>query len=480
MQSILLTAARFAAFAATVLIPYMLVRILDQAEFGIYKQAFLLVATLVPFVNLGLNASLYYFVPRDEGDGHRYVVQAVMILSLTGAVAAIGLVTIGGPILRALDMGSVARYTPLLALYMLLLTPGEIVFTLPVIDQRPALAAYAIGGFEVLRTLAVAVAALIFANVSAVLWAMIVTVALRGVFLWLYVRFRRTGPAAATTPRWSEQLGYALPWAVATILEMALLTFHQYFVAAQTDDALFAIYAVGILNIPLFGMLAQSVSEVMIVRSAGAWARGDRAQLRELWLRATERTAAVVLPLWALLEIAAPDLFRTLFPGYDDSIAVFRLFLTANLASIILDHGILRATGDTRYIVRANAIGVAATIVGVIAFGQIDIFRGAIWGYLLGLAVIRALGLYKVRQRIGLAWRESLPFRAMARSLLVAGAASAVSALGLFAPTALLRLMAVSALFAAAFLPLALRFGVLDPAELRRVGLKLLPGTGAT
>src|SRR5687768_18513273 len=73
-----LMSGRTVGFAAAFLIPVALARILDQAEFGTYKQLFLIAGTLYGMGQLGMAESLFYFLPRaGSRDGSRYVANSV-------------------------------------------------------------------------------------------------------------------------------------------------------------------------------------------------------------------------------------------------------------------------------------------------------------------------------------------------------------------------------------------------------------------
>src|SRR5437588_8301741 len=78
--------------AATVLgfaLPLVLTRLLPQAEFGTYKQMWLVVTTGFALLQLGLAQSLYYFVPR--GNGRAFLSQSSLSLALLGALCGAGL-----------------------------------------------------------------------------------------------------------------------------------------------------------------------------------------------------------------------------------------------------------------------------------------------------------------------------------------------------------------------------------------------------
>src|SRR3954469_20570092 len=79
---------------ATVLgfaLPLILTRLLPQAEFGTYKQVWLVVTTAYFMLQLGLSQSLYYFIPRKDGREQAWLTQTTLSLTLTGTLCAAAL-----------------------------------------------------------------------------------------------------------------------------------------------------------------------------------------------------------------------------------------------------------------------------------------------------------------------------------------------------------------------------------------------------
>ncbi|HEX7120388.1 MAG TPA: oligosaccharide flippase family protein [Longimicrobiales bacterium] len=477
VQSVILTAARAAGFALTFAIPLVLVRVFSQDEFGVYKQIFLISATLVPLFNLGLSASLFYFVPRDGGRGQRYVLQALALLALAGAAAGAGLALGGDVLAAALDSPALARHRYAVALFVAISVPAVLIDVLPVVDRRPTLAAWAIAGGDLLRAGAIVVAGVVWRSVEPVVWAAVVAAAARGAGLLAYVRLRAAAPGGRVDARdLAAQLRYALPFALAVVFEIGLTHFHQYFVAAHAPAAQFAIYAVGVLHIPIIGMLVASVVDVMLVRAAEAHRLDDGAALRRLWRVTLERLAAILIPCWALVQLFAGDLIGLLFgPAYLAAVPVFRVFATTLLLWGLVDHGILRATGDTAYIVKANVAGMAASVAAVFALAPASLFLGAIAGYVFGLAVMRALGVRMVARRLGLSAADALPWRTLARVAAAAAGSAAVAAAAYSIPQPLLRLPVGGALFAAAYGFIAYRWELVPRREVAALVRRFRP-----
>ena len=81
----LLVGGRAIGLAASFAIGIVLARVFDPADFGTYKQFFLVFATLYGIAQLGMAESLYYFVPRNAGATGRYVCNAMVTLALAAS-----------------------------------------------------------------------------------------------------------------------------------------------------------------------------------------------------------------------------------------------------------------------------------------------------------------------------------------------------------------------------------------------------------
>ena len=70
---------------------------------------------------------------------------------------------------------------------------------------------------------------------------------------------------------------YGARLGAATMLSMAQLDLHSYFVAHAFDAATYAIYAVGCFQLPFLYIVNESVGAVMILVAGGAGGLGDQA-----------------------------------------------------------------------------------------------------------------------------------------------------------------------------------------------------------
>ena len=76
--ALLLMSGRTLAFAATFFVPVVLARIFDPAQFGTYKQLFLIHSSAYLVAQLGMATSLYYFLPSASQEAGRYVANSML------------------------------------------------------------------------------------------------------------------------------------------------------------------------------------------------------------------------------------------------------------------------------------------------------------------------------------------------------------------------------------------------------------------
>src|SRR5512140_3298483 len=72
-------------------LPLILTRLLPQAEFGTYKQVWLVVTTGYFMLQLGLAQSLYYFIPRKDGKERAWLTQATLSLTAMGVLGGVAM-----------------------------------------------------------------------------------------------------------------------------------------------------------------------------------------------------------------------------------------------------------------------------------------------------------------------------------------------------------------------------------------------------
>ena len=428
-SAFLLMAGRTVGFALSFGIPLVLVRHLDQGEFGTYKQLFLIYGTVYGIAQFGMAESLFYFLPTAPRDAGCHVFNAVAALGVAGLVCGTLLAAAGPALARSLDNEELTTYLPLLALYLgLMLTSGalEIVMTA---RKQYLRAAISYASSDLVRAVLFTLPVLALGELRWVFVGAAAFAALRVVVALAYLGAHFGGTLRPHFGLWKRQIAYAAPFALAVLVEVVQANFHQYAVSAHFPAAVFAIYAVGCLQVPVVDFLALSAANVMMVRMAEDLREGRAHAVVSLWHETTARLALLLFPLVGLLLLTAYEVIVLLFTEqYAASVPIFMISCTAMALSAFTVDGVMRVYAQTRYLVVLNTVRLAV-IVGLIGwclstFG----LPGAILVTVVATLLTKTLGIARARHLMRVGWADALPWRDLG-GILAATMAAAIVAL---------------------------------------------------
>lgn len=399
-----MAAARLIATGVAVFLPIILVRALDQTTFGHYKQFFLVAMNAILLLSFTLPQSLYYFVPRSPESSQRYMEQTFLLLAGIGTLG--GLLTIAArPALeRFLRMG-LGTELYLLALFIALGIPGILLSVAPMVDRRARLAGALLAVFEISRSLLIILAAVVFRSITAILAAACVTMALQTITAGFYIIWRRnTGEWNPGSSILKSQLAYSTPLAATGFVGLARDQLHAFFVGAAFTPAQFAIYAVGVLNIPLVNHVTQTLGEVLVLETSKNYAARKFGEMQRIWRRVVIVMALIVFPGCAMFQVYATDLIGLFYGAqYLEAVPIFRVYvLILPLSVLLLTSPLLRSTGDVRTMLFADLISLGFTVAAVIVLVRTIGLVGAAASLIIGNIVFGLVTSVRAATRLGL------------------------------------------------------------------------------
>ena len=443
--------------AVSFLVPLVLVRTFDQAEFGTYKQLFLVYFSLYGIAQIGMAESLFYFVPLSPLEAGRCVWNSVLSLAGAGALCLGLLCAIAARVAAWLSNAEIAPRLPMiggLLLFMLASSVLEIVLTS---RKRFVWTSVAYAGSDVLKAALFVLPVLLFRRLDALLVGALVFGLTRcgAALLYLKREFGASLRPDATVLR--RQLSYAVPFGMAAAVAILESNFHQYAVSHLFDAATFAVYSVGCLQIPLVDLVAGSACNVMMVRMAEALRDGREVSVVTAWRETTRKLASVFFPFVGLLVVTAPELVRVLFTErYAASVPIFVIWSITILLAVLQVDGVLRAYAETRFLLMMYVIKlalIAASIGWLISELHL---AGAVLATVLAIVVAKGLALARIKARLRVPLSRLLPWSDLGR----VGAAAGLAAAGAEAVRSRLTLPALPLLLAVA-VAYALVYGAL-------------------
>ncbi len=385
--------AKTAAFILSFMLPLLLVRRLNPHEFGLYKQVFLVVGTAVTMLPIGFGMSAYYFLPR-EPERQGAIIFNILIFYLAISLLVYFLLVLRPSLLAViLNSPELADFSGLVGMVILLWAISPLLEVIAVANQESRAASLFIIASQFTRVLLLMSAATFFASVKSLIYAAAIQGVLQVAVLLVYLHKRF--PNYWRRFDWQmlrTQLSYALPLGFAGLLYSMQTDLHNYFASYHYDAATYAVYAIGCFQLPLVGILSESVCSVMIPRVSFLQKQGERREIIELMARVMRKLAAIYFPLYIFLMVAGREFITVLFTDrYLASWPIFAINLTMLPVSILVLDPVMRAFAEQRYFLLRLRLGLIALL--IVALWLVTRYAGL-------TAIISVVVLFSLIERI--------------------------------------------------------------------------------
>jgi O-antigen/teichoic acid export membrane protein len=437
---------------------------MDREQFGLYKQAFLVVTTAMTVLPLGVPMSAFYFLPREIMRRRETILNIVLFHVLVGALAC-GALILYPSILTAIFRGNqLAPYSAWIGVTILFWITGAFLDLVPVANDEVRLASAFIIGIQMSRALIFVGAVLLVGGLRALLGAAILHGAIQTIVLASYLQSRFPGFWRAFD--WAvlrEQLSYAIPLGAAGILMIVQTDLHSYFVSNHYGPGLFAVYSLGTLQLPLMGLIQEASNSVLITRVSILQKCDEHRDIVLLIARAARKLAAVYFPVYVLLMVVGPEFIRVLFTArFADSWPIFAVNLTLLPLGIVLLDPLYRAYERERYFLLRLRLALAAVLILTLSLftGRLGL-RGVIAVVVLVAAFERAVMAAHFCRVLGVTERDWILLRDVGKlgvAALAAGVITAAIRWFLAGESALLVLAVCCPAFAVLYLGVVVRW----------------------
>jgi len=467
---------RTLAFTATFFVPVVLARVFSQAEFGTYKQLFLLFATFNAVAQFGMSESLFYFVPLAPRSAGRHVANSLLFLAASGLGCLALLAATRAELSHWLSNSALGAYLPLLGVFLLLMLVASALEIVMITGGRYLLASSSNGVSDVLRAAFLVVPVLLGPGIESLLLGAVAFATLRLVAALAYLGRVFGHDFRPHVGLFRSQVAYAAPFAGYVLFDIFQSTFHQYVVSYHFDAATFAVYAVGCLQIPLVDFLSTSAGNVMMVRMGEAIRDGRRDALLGIWHDTSRQLALILVPVVGLLLVTAHPLIVLFFTElYSASVPIFMTGSTSILLAVLVTDSVLRVYAETRFLLLRN--GARALLVVLLIHASMSTIGlpGAVLVTVLATLAGKALDLARLRALFGVNFVDLMPWQTLA-AILGAAAAAGLASRAVTASIDLPPLLEVSAgtiVYAGTYLAALLRFGLLTESEKRAIASRL-------
>ena len=374
----MLASARLLNHALALLSPLLLVRLLEIAEYGRYRQFMATAIFITSLAGFALSTNLNYLIARTPQRQSVDITNTCLLMLAVSLVSALVIVVLRNWIVPP----EIENAWPLLAVYVFLFLNLEVLVAYWLAHRQSFQIMVYTVTMTVWRIGTLLAATFWLRDVEMIFVTIVCAEALKN--LWIYVWLRRRGLLVF---RWDpeamrEQIRLVVPLGAGSLL-YKLNDFGKVVVANQLGPVQLAIYTTAAYQVPLVNIVQGALADVifpdMVKRS-----QRDATQGFLLWKRAQVLIFAAICPAWVLLTYFAEPLVRVLFTdAFIGAVPYFQVFLLLMVRQCFQFSTPLRSIQDNKSFAHANLIALLINAGLILALMP----RFGLWGPTLGLLI---------------------------------------------------------------------------------------------
>ncbi len=418
-QAGLLSLADFLRFFIKTLIGIGLARLLTPADFGSYRQLFLIYSTLSGILMLGFPQSMLYFLPKaaDSAEVKRLIGRTVNVISMLALVCALTILLGRDFIARSFNNPELSRLLIIYSLYPIFIFVTQL-YSSVLLGLKEPLKSARFTIFAIVCDLVIVLGVALWSrNIVLITGAVVISAFIQ--WLWAALRLKRYQGdfSAQSFAGFKEQLAYTIPLGLSLLIGIFSVQLDKLMISGFFKPEEFAVFSLGAMELPLIGILINSVNAILLPNLSNL----DKNQLSSMYSASVRKNALIIFPLAAVFFIFAIEFMSFIYGSiYMEAAIYFRIYLLI-LPLRVATYGIIfQALGKTK-IVMIDAIimlGMNAVLnyVMIRSYGM----QGAAFATVIVSWLILIVYLIQMRFQLGLKLLQLFPLWRLIKNLVVA------------------------------------------------------------
>jgi O-antigen/teichoic acid export membrane protein len=427
-QAGIISAADFLRLFVKMVIGIVLARILTQADYGTYRQLFMIYTLMFSIFMIGLPQSVYYFIPKSDPETQKkFLRQTLDIFTILGLACSIILLVFRFGAGQVFHNPHLPKVLLIYTFYPFFMFVSQLYyFTMIGLQQTRKAAVFMI--FTVVCDFVLVLGtALLTRNLNLVVAGLVFSVLIQ----WIYARIKLNPYSGKGKPfnfdreLVKAQLAFSLPIGISSIIMVISSQLDKLIISSYFSPEQFAVFSIGAAELPFIWIISNSVNAVILPEMNNR--NYDRKSISELYRGAVRKNALLIFPLMTFCFVFAPHIIQILYSDkYLAAVIFFRIYLLIMPLRIATYSILFQVFNKTRYIFSVNfATLIINVLLSLLLINLVGIKGPAISTVIVTYLTV-ILYLFLIRRKLDLRIRDLFPLIALGRTFLAAIVTAAV------------------------------------------------------
>lgn len=413
---------RVFAMVCGFVMPIFLTHFLKKSDYGLYSQFYSLLLFFGSIFSFGFQSNLYYFYPKTGQSNIKSTVGNTLLVLIGSAalVFAFFVTPLGSSLL--MNSSGLQPYMYILGICIFFYIPTNLFIPLLVLNKERLLSVVCPPAEIIFKVILVVSAALWFGSLKAIFIAVSLLQVIFFLLVVIYVVLNYNDILGSwfSLKLLKRQLAYAFPFGLSLVLATLFRQFDKVLCINYISSEEFAIYSLAFFGIPGIQQVYDSVSEVNLVNMTNSYQMGDIDLTSKQYKSFSEKMFAFTIPLICIGSLFANEIIMFVFGDqYEEATPFFQTYLLSFVFGTIGAGTVLRATGMTRYTLRAYLWSLPFYL--VVAFVGIKYFGvwGALTSAMVGTILPKCFQIFFESNVLHVGLLSYMPWKSFGRTLVI-------------------------------------------------------------
>lgn len=413
---------------SVLILAIFLTRHFTTSEYGSYLQVMLLANIGTYFVLFGIPSSIYYFFPRINEK--RSLIKTTQFLLIAIAVVTGFTIYFLMPFISSsMNNGRLIDYAGLIAAFIIFQIPIKIFEPFMITSDNVGTYAITEACFNIGFLLSVLIPVLLDFQLGDILRSLfyfyvVQFLTIYAIVWWVYQKIQNAESGEPYLVK--KQLFYGVPVGISSaVLELSAIL-DRLIISGFFSPSVLAIYARGAMDIPVLGILSNTMNNILMPRFVAAYQQENYEEVIHQWHISIRFMTIAVYPAFVFFILTANHLIPFLFTDlYQDSVIIFQIYTLGYIFKITSFDVIARTVGQTHVMLKFSLITLSLKLLLLTILIQMFGVIGAPVTRLIILVLFCYLHLSFITKVLNIRMAKVFPWKSLAKILM----ASLVSAL---------------------------------------------------
>lgn len=344
-------------------------RSFSKTDFGVWKQLILIINLGIPLLSFGFPEGFKYYIAIEPEKKESHVTQVLSILISSSFIFFILTLLFGkfliGIFFKQSFVETVVNFLPFI---FLVFTANKILRYLVINNKRTNALLIGSAAALVVGTILICLTVYTYKQYQSfylfvAATFVLVTYLISFVNIITKLQFKITFKLSKA--QIIKYLKYGFPLYLASFIGIIIINVDKAIVNSKDSLDAFAVYSVGAIEIPVFGMISASVSQSYFPVMVEQIKKGIKQEAKKIWLNSTVRVSYITYPIIMVLMFSSSFIIHSLFGlSYSNAVPVFKTYLLVALWRNNYYGALISASGKSKWITFYSIITLVLNVIG--------------------------------------------------------------------------------------------------------------------